>query len=153
MGLSSKLNMASSTSTLGVHTLQLPYVVSFLPTARLNFRSASLQLENYHSNDKSNDVFLSLQNNALNESMMLYNNLTQLQHLVTVANLNTLDIRITDDSNEVLDFNNIDWFLTIRIDVHYFMTNKLTNLTSIIQSNNKLLSDTLDPLDPLDEPN
>ena len=149
MGLSANINM-TPTFSLGVYSLQLPHVVSFLPTARLNFRSASLQLENYHSNDQSNDVFLSLQNNALNESMILYNNLTQLQHLVTLTNLNTLDIRSTDDSNEVLDFNNIDWYLTIRIDIHYFPTDKETNFTNIIQSNNKLLADTLDPLD---EPN
>ena len=112
-----------------------------------------MQLENYHANDQSNDCFLSLQNNALNESMILYNNLTQLQHLVTIANLNKLDIRITDDSNDVMDFNNIDWYLTIRIDVHYFMTDKITSFTNIVKSNNKLLADTLDPLDPLDEPN
>jgi hypothetical protein len=95
MGLNATTDM-TSTFSLGMYTLHLPYVVSFLPTARLNFRSSSLQLENYHSNDKSNDVFLSLQNNAMNETMILYNNLTQLQHLVTLSNLNTLDIRITD---------------------------------------------------------
>lgn len=149
MGLGLKVDM-TPTLTLAVYTLQMPYVVSFLPTARLNFRSASLQLENYHSNDQSNDVFLSLQNNAMNGTMILYHNFTQLQHLVTLTNLNTLDIRITDDSNDVIDFNNIDWYLTIRIDVHYFQTSKSTNLTSIIKTNNKLLSDTLDPLD---EPN
>jgi hypothetical protein len=55
-----------------------------------------MQLENYHSNDNSNDVFLSMQNNALNETMILYHNYTQLQHLVTVTNLNTLDIRMRE---------------------------------------------------------
>ena len=149
MGLNAKTNM-TPIFALGVYTLPLPYMASFLPAARLNFRSASLQLENYHSNDQSNDCFLSLQNNALNETMILYHNYTQLQHLVTLTNLNTLDIRITDDSNDVLDFNNIDWYLTIRIDVHYYQTDKTTNFTSIVKSNNQLLADTEDPLD---EPN
>jgi hypothetical protein len=151
MGLSSNTDM-TATPTLGVYILPLPYIASFLPTARLNFRSSSMQLDNYHSNDHSNDVFLSMQNNSMNETMILYHNYTQLQHLVTVNNLNTLDIRITDDSNDVIDFNNIDWYLTIRIDVHYYMTDKTTNFTNIVKSNNQLLSDTLEP-DPLDEPN
>jgi hypothetical protein len=109
-----------------------------------------MQLENFHSNDKSNDVFLSMQNNSMNETMILYHNYTQLQHLVTMSNLNSLDIRITDDSNDVLDFNNVDWYLTIRIDTHYYQTDKTTNFTSIVKSNNQLLADAEDPLD---EPN
>ena len=149
MGLSVTTNMTSNLS-LAVYTLQMPYVVSFLPTARLNFRTSSMQLENYHANDQSNDCFLSLQNNALNESMILYNNLTQLQHLVTISNLNKLDIRITDDSNDVMDFNNIDWYLTIRIDTHYYQTDKITNFSNIVKSNNEILANTDDPLD---EPN
>ena len=149
MGLSVTTNMTSNLS-LAVYTLQMPYVVSFLPTARLNFRTSSMQLENYHANDQSNDCFLSLQNNALNESMILYTNLTQLQHLVTISNLNKLDIRITDDSNDVIDFNNIDWYLTIRIDTHYYQTDKITNFSNIVKSNNEILANTDDPLD---EPN
>ena len=149
MGLSSTTNM-TATFALGIYTLPMPYVATFLPMPRLNFRSSSMQLENFHSNDKSNDVFLSLQNNSMNETMILYHNYTQLQHLVTMSNLNSLDIRITDDSNDVLDFNNVDWYLTIRIDTHYYQTDKTTNFTSIVKSNNQLLADTEDPLD---EPN
>ena len=147
MGLSSTANMSSS--VIAPFVLQLPYVVSFLPTARLNFRSSSLQLENYHSNDNSNDVFLSLQNSSVHESMILYHNVSGLQHYVTIQNLNKLDIRITDDSNDCIDFNNVDWYVTIRIDV-YHATNdeKKNNFTNIIKTNNtKLLADTIDPLD------
>ena len=145
MGLSKTTDMIPSLA-LSIYTLELPYVINFLPTARLNLRSASLQLENYHSNDQSNDVFLSLQNNSSQNAMILYENKTLLKNHINLDNLSKLDIRITDDSNRNLDFNNSAWFLTIRIDVQYYPQIKTTSFSNILKDNNKLLLEYLQSL-------
>jgi hypothetical protein len=138
MGLSKTADMVASLVG-STYTLELPFVVNFLPTARLNVRSAALQLDNYHSNDQSNDVFLSLQNNSAQNAMILYENTTLLKYHMNLDNLNMMDIRITDDSNRCLDFNNSAWFLTVRVDIQYYPLVKTTNFSNIIKDNNKLL--------------
>ena len=98
MGLSRTANMVGILS-LGMYYLTVPNCVNFLPTARLNFRSSMLGLENFHSNDGSNDVFLSLQNNASQNGLITYNNYGALKYHIDLEGLNEIDIRVTDDSN------------------------------------------------------
>ena len=39
------------------NTLTLPYVVNFLPLARINFRSNFFKFNNYSTTDNSTDIF------------------------------------------------------------------------------------------------
>ena len=50
---------------------------------------------------------------------ILYNNITNLKYLIDNKNLSTIDIRITDDKNRDVDFNNCNWYLTFQIDYIY----------------------------------
>ena len=140
MGLS-KTNDMISTYSGGVYTLVCPFLVNLFPTARLNLRSSFLQLDNYHANDRSNDVFLSLQNNANQGGMILYSNPSGLKHSVDIDNLNQLDIRITDDSNRLLDFQNSAWFLTIGLEITYKTIPTNLNFSKILKNNNQLLTE------------
>ena len=140
MGLSRTSDMIGVLAT-GLYTLILPNCVNFLPTARLNFRSSMLGLENFHSNDGSNDVFLSLQNNASQNGLITYNNYGNLKYHIELEGLNEIDIRITDDSNRELDFNGISWFLTLQIDYEYKIELLTTNFSKIIKKNNQLLAE------------
>jgi hypothetical protein len=135
-----------STLTDGVYKLTLPYCFNFIPIPRLNFRSAALQLENYNSYDKSNDVFLSLQNNSQQNSMILFNNNTNLRYHVDVENLVQLDIRITDDFGHYIDFNNQIWYLTIQIDTVFNTPIPKTNFKEITKNNNQNLYKYLEDL-------
>jgi hypothetical protein len=76
----------------------------------------------------------------------LYENKTLLKNHINLDNLSKLDIRITDDSNRNLDFNNSAWFLTIRIDVQYYPQIKTTSFSNILKDNNKLLLEYLQSL-------
>lgn len=140
MGLSRTSNMVGIFS-LGMYYLTVPNSVNFLPTARLNFRSSMLGLENFHSNDGSNDVFLALQNNSSQNGLITYNNYGHLKYHIDLEGLNEIDIRVTDDSNRELDFNGISWFLTLRVDYEYKMELVTTNFSKIIKKNNELLSE------------
>lgn len=140
LGLSKTANMVA-TYAGGIYTLVFPHLINLLPVARLNFRSSLLQLDNYHANDKSNDVILSLQNNANFGQMILYNNPVNLKHHIDIENLSQLDIRITDDLNRLLDFNNSAWFLTIGLEISYKTFPTKMTFSKLIKNNNKLLVD------------
>jgi hypothetical protein len=114
-------------------TLTLPHVVNFLPLPRINFRSNFLKLNNYSSTDNSSDIFLSLQNNAPQNSVIYYTNQTNTRNLIQDRNITSFDITVTDDFNRLINFNNVDWYLTFQIDIEYLEAPKLTSLTSIIQ--------------------
>jgi hypothetical protein len=115
-------------------SLTLPFVVNFLPIPRINFRSNFLRLNNYSSTDNSSDVFLSLQNNAPQNSVINYINQTGTKNLIEDRNITSFVINVTDDYNRLLNFNNVDWYMTLQIDLEYLELPKLTNLGSIIQS-------------------
>lgn len=114
-------------------TLTLPFVVNFLPLQRINFRSNFLKFNNYNSTDNSSDVFLSLQNNAPQNSVIYYVNQTNSKTLIEDRNITNFVITVTDDDNNLINFNNIDWYLTFQIDMEYLEAPKLTTLSSIIQ--------------------
>jgi|LakMenEpi03Aug12_release.lakeMendotaPanAssembly.Ray.scaffolds.fasta_scaffold359519_2 hypothetical protein len=125
------LGVIDETSTL--LTLTLPYVVNFLPLQRINFRSNFLKLNNYNSRDNSSDVFLSLQNNSPQNSVIYYINQTNTKQIIEDLNITSFVITVTDDDNNLINFNNVDWFLTFQIDIDYLELPKLTNLEAIIK--------------------
>lgn len=99
--------------------LIFPYPVNFIPYPRINFRSDFLKFGNYNNTDGSSDIFLSLQNNAGQNSYINYVNQAQTKFLLTDKTLTNMLIRVTTDNNELINFNNIPFYLTFQIDIEY----------------------------------
>ena len=57
------------------NSLVLPYVVNFLPLARINFRSNFFKFNNFSTTDNTTDIFLSLQNSAPPIGVIYYINI------------------------------------------------------------------------------
>jgi hypothetical protein len=110
------------------YTLTLPFSVNFVPLPRLNFKSNFFRFNNFNSNDFSNDLFLSIQNNTNPNSMIQYLNQTQIKFRVDDKNITTFIISITDDEGNYINFNNQDTYLTLQIDIEYIdlVNNSLT---------------------------
>jgi hypothetical protein len=124
---------------IDIYAVELPNVVNFLPTARLNFRCDSLHLQNFHINDGSSDVLLSLQNNAATNGVITYVNNDALKFHIDLEMVNELHIRLTDDSNRLLDMNGVSWFLTLRVDYEYKIKIEKNSFSNIIKQNNDLI--------------
>lgn len=119
------------------NTLTLPYVVNFLPIARINFRSNFFKFNNYSSTDNSTDVFLSLQNNAGPIAPIYYVNSTNTNYLITDLNITSININVTDDDSNLLDFNNVDWYMTFNINIEYKdYKNNINSFDQIIKNIN-----------------
>jgi hypothetical protein len=118
--------------------LTLPNVVNFIPTQRINFRSNYFKFGCYSTSDNSNDIFLPLQNSAGQNSIINYNNQTQNKFLIQDRNITTFVIRVTDDIGNNINFNGVNWLMTIQIDIDYLEQPKNNSFNNIIQNNNKL---------------
>lgn len=113
-----------------------PYVCNFLPISRLLFRSTAFNTSNYNGSDGSTDLLLSLQNSSASGALILYNNYSQLKYDIThLDTLNLVDITVTDDDGNLIDFNNCDWYVTFRIEYVYEVPqNAITSFTKAIQA-------------------
>lgn len=108
------------TTALSGTSITMPFPANFLPISRLVFRSTSFGTQNYNSADKSTDMFLSVQNSSSSGALILWNNYSALKYDVTgLDSLNIVDIIVTDDFGNPIDFNNADWYITIRIEYTY----------------------------------
>jgi hypothetical protein len=114
----------------------MPNSFNFLPTAKINIRSSSFNINNFGA-DNSTDIFLTVQNNGLQSGRILYQNYSNLKYRLEQYNLQQFDIRFTDDSNNLLVFNGVDWFITFQIDLEYKPKEKLLSFNQIVNQNKK----------------
>lgn len=117
-------------------SLTMPYVVNFLPLSRINFRSNFFNFKNYNQADSSSDCFLSLQNNAPQQAMIFYTNSSSTKYLIEDRSITSFLITVTNDINQLINFNNIDWYLTFQIDIEFIEAQQNYNFNNIISSNN-----------------
>ena len=139
--MSKFLGISSTSDTISVlnnslYTITSPYVVNFLPIQKIHLRT-NVAFDNFNYYDKSNDILLSIQNNAnILGGVILYNNDTNLKYLVNEKDVSTFTLRITDDFNREIDLNNCDFFITFQIDYIYRTIPVKNNLGRFIKNNN-----------------
>lgn len=123
-------------------SVQLPNCVNFLPTPRVNIRCNKLKLQNFSSYDSSADILTTVQNNASQSGMITFINYTKSRYKIDVESINDLDIRITDDNNNDLNFNGVDWYIAIKVDYEYKLNyvGKKDAFSKILENNNEYLN-------------
>lgn len=128
-----------STNNLeGSSTYELPYVVNFLPIPRINFKSNYFKFNNYNISDKTSDLFLSLQNNTGQLNMINYINQTQTEFLLQDTNITTFNINVMDDNFNLINFNNIDWTMTLLFKIYFIDNSNINTSFNSILNNNSL---------------
>lgn len=113
------LGLQQGTSYNGT-TITSIYPANFLPISRLIVKSTAFNTSNYNAYDNSTDMILSVQNSSSSGALILWNNYSNTKYdISSLDNLNLIDINITDDQGNSIDFNNVDWFLTFKIEYTY----------------------------------
>jgi hypothetical protein len=125
----------STTISSTALTLTMPFVMNFIPIARLNVRSNAFNFNSFGATGNG-DLILSIQNNALTNSMVLYTNTTNLRFPLNVANIQSLDIRISDDNQNLINLNNCDFFISFIIETEYFETQIPKNINELLALQN-----------------
>jgi hypothetical protein len=127
------MGLGATNLTSTSRTLTLPNVVNFIPLQRINFRSNFFNFGCYNTVDGSTDIFLPLQNNAGQNSVINYVNQTQHKFLIQDRSITTFVISVTNDQNQVINFNGVPWLMTLQIDIDYLELPKGGNFSQIVQ--------------------
>jgi hypothetical protein len=94
-----------------------PYPCNFLGISRLKIKSNILKTENIdtNSNGRSN-LLTTIAVNSSAYGLIVFNNLVGFKCIIPNINIDYIDITITDEYDNIIDFNGIDNFITLQID-------------------------------------
>jgi hypothetical protein len=110
----------------------MPFQCNFLGITRLKIKSAIIQTNNIDSFSKGkSNMLCSIPVNNASFGLIIYNNISQFKTIYPNNNLDYIDIQITDDFDQLIDFNGIDINITLQIDTirkHLHDNDSLTHL-------------------------
>ena len=108
------------------------YSVNFSGLTKLNIKSSTFTFKNVDSFTRgSTSTFCSIPVSANASGIIHYNNLTDYKSIFKNYELNSIDISITDDKNNYIDFNNVDWSMTLQIDITNEIVENIDNLHDV----------------------
>ena len=112
--LGMKYNTAYTSTSL---SLTFPYPCNFLGVQRLKIKSTVLKTDNVDtfSNGRSN-LLTTIPVSSAPYGLIVYNNLVGLKNILPNMNIDFIDITVTDESDNIINFNGIDIYLTLQID-------------------------------------
>jgi hypothetical protein len=116
-----------------------PYPINFLGLSRLLILCPTFNFHSKTSYDYGEtSVIACIPNISVNNGLIFYNNVTNYKTIFNDSQLSYIQIQIVDDSNNLINFNNIDWSLTIQIDDVHEVIQDLSTIQEIyeFESNN-----------------
>ena len=115
-------NVAYYTSSIPLfgsfQTLNAPYLLNLLGIQQLRISSSALACSNSNSTQMGESNLIGVvQSTAPPYGMILYANQTSYSVLRN-KNISLIDIQILDENSNYVDFNNIDWTITIQLTIY-----------------------------------
>ena len=119
----------------------MPRCCNFLPIPRINIRCGKLANSVMTNTTQSytSDIVLSVPNNAKLNGQIIYNNTSAMKTLFKLDNLNSFEVRITDDDNNLINFNGLASFFVFQFDIYRRIIEKplsFRNLTVLANNSN-----------------
>jgi len=107
----------ASSSIILKHVLTSPYPCNLLGIQRISINSSSLSSYNSNSNSlRETTAIASIPCSASPFGMILYTNVNS-YCLLKAKNITSIDIQITDENDQLLDFNNVNWSMTLQLNI------------------------------------
>lgn len=97
------------------NSLTLPYPCNFLGPKNLFIKINNLILGNYDTNSKTENTLSNIPVNVPPFGFISYDNDNVDGNLIENHNVDYLEILITDENNNLINFNNVEWNLTLNI--------------------------------------
>jgi len=98
-------------------SLTFPYPCNFLGINRLKIKSGVFKTNNLDSNSGGHsDLLATIPVDVSMYSLIKYNNYVGFKNVIVNEDINYVDITITDEEDNIVDFNGIDVHLTLQID-------------------------------------
>jgi hypothetical protein len=114
------------------NSLNSAYCVNFSGLTKINIKSSTFNLKNLDTKNKGTSrTIASIPVLASQGGIIFYNNYTRFNSIFKNHELSSINLEITDDARNYIDFNNQDWTITLQIDIVSEVINDLDNLEDI----------------------
>jgi hypothetical protein len=122
-------------STSDTFILTPPFPVDFNMLPRINIKSNTFLLKNVDSGTKGRTrTICSVPVNAPAGGLILYNNFTSFKSILNAKSISSITIDIKDDYKNFIDFQNIDWTITLQIDIINDIISDLNDLDDVYKN-------------------
>ena len=97
----------------------MPYPVNLLGTKKINIKSTGLAINSMSSKALSyNNVIATIPVDNSFFSMISYTNQNTLnKNIIKTPTIDAIDIQLTDDNDNLIDFHNLDWTMTLCLSI------------------------------------
>ena len=117
------------------NSLTAPFPVNLGLIPRLHIKSDTFAYKNIDSFTKGRTRTLCvIPVNSQPNGMIIYNNFTSFKTIMSHRSVSSIRIDITDDFRNLIDFRNIDWSLTIQIDIVNDIYSDLNDLEDVYKN-------------------
>ena len=110
--------LGTTSSTIATSTNYIcPYPLNLLGVKKLLIKSTKLSVHSVSTFDyASSNILLTIPSDVSPFSMISYNSQSDAnKNLLNIRSINEIDINIYDENNNYIDFNNLDWTMTLVI--------------------------------------
>lgn len=95
------------------------FAINLLGPLKLSIYSQAFHIDNISSLGNNNNCLLEIPISAPNFGLIQYNNNSNIHNISQQKILNNIDITIKDDTNQLVNFNNQNWSITILLKIYY----------------------------------
>jgi len=121
--------LANTSYTVVGNTLTYPGLFNVINPKKLKIFSQNLAIDSYDSVGLvTNNLIETLSVNAPPFGLILYNNVDSTYGHLRTSYLSTIDIQIRNELGDFIDFNNIDWTITVVLIVYKKLETKSIEL-------------------------
>lgn len=148
--LFSVLGLFLSNHTSSSFSLTADYPLNLLGITKIKIQSTNLNTYNVDSSNYgfSNNIGL-IPVDQPSFGLIVYENKSTSKFLLRDNRVDEIDIQLVDQNNNLINFNNIDWNLTILIELEYEIESlSQIQMTDILKEQNKLLASLTDSQAP-----
>lgn len=107
------------------NVINFPYPANCLGTKNLYIKSNFI-LDNFNTTTKDYLTLACIPVSVEPYGIILFNNFTNASHIVKNIQLDNIEIKIYDDDDNLVNFNNIDWSITLELNT--FMKQDYNNI-------------------------
>jgi hypothetical protein len=126
---------SGSQYTSSGNNLLAPFPVNFGGITKINIMSSTFNLANADSKTKGQvQTICSVPVSTIQGGYIFYNNITNFKSIFRNHEFSSLNINIQDDFKNDIDFNNIDWTITLQIDVVKEVIQSIDNLDDVYRN-------------------
>ena len=118
-----------------LNNLTSPFVVNFLGLTRINIKSSSFNFRNLDSYEKGRSTTIcAIPVNCNTGGLIQYANFTNSKSIFKNHEISSVNFDITDDQCNLINFNNIDWAVTIQVEITCEVIQDLDNLEDVYKN-------------------